>query len=93
MSLIKNEFPLLSLSIMKGVMRHIKKCGFAYIKALPDRRSEYAIGHSIRRGQICLFGGTIEFFLSEKRKAAKQTGAFTQRIEEIGESYGDEHSS
>lgn len=92
MSLIKNEFPLLSPSIMKGVMRH-QKCGFAYIKALPDRRSEYAIGHSIRRGQICLSGGTIELFLSEKRKAAKKTGAFTQRIEEIGESYGDEHSS
>ena len=53
----------------------------------------YAIGHSIRRGQICLFGGTIELFLSEKRKAAKNTGALTQRIEEIGESYGDEHSS
>lgn len=77
---------------MKGVMRH-QKCGFAYIQALPDRRSEYAIGHSIRRGQICLFGGTIELILSEKRKAAKKTGAFTQRIEEIGESYGDEHSS
>ena len=34
----------------------------------------YAIGHSIRRGQICLFGGTIELILSEKRKAAKKNG-------------------
>jgi len=34
----------------------------------------YAIGHSIRRGQICLFGGTIELILSRKRKAAKKDG-------------------
>ena len=59
---------------MKGGDATHKKCGFAYIKALPDRRSEYAIGHSIRRGQICLFGGTIELILSRKRKAAKKDG-------------------
>lgn len=67
---------------MKGVMRHIK-CGFAYIKALPDRRSEYAIGHSIRRGQICLSGGTIELILSKKRKAAKKDGRVHTKNEEM----------
>ena len=43
----------------------------------------YAIGHSIRRGQFSLRGGTIDIILSAKRKYAKKTGAFTQKIEEM----------
>ena len=44
----------------------------------------YAIGHSIRRGQICLFGGTIELILSRKRKAAKKDGRVHTKNEEMG---------
>lgn len=61
-----------------------KKCGFAYIKALPDRRSECAVRHGIRRGQICLSGGMIELFLSEKRKATKKDGRVYAKTEEMG---------
>lgn len=34
----------------------------------------YAIGHSIRRGQFSLRGGTVDNILSKKRKTAKKDG-------------------
>ena len=92
MSLIKNEFPLLSPSIMKGVMRH-QKCGFAYIKALPDRRSDMLSDIASGAVNSALSVVRLLFFFLKNAKPRKKTGAFTQRIEEIGESYGDEHSS
>ena len=58
---------------MKGVMRHTKVRVCVH-KGTAGQTVGYAIGHSIRRGQICLFGGTIELILSRKRKAAKKDG-------------------
>lgn len=59
---------------MKGVMRHIKKCGFAYIKALPDRRSDMLSDIASGAGKSAFSEGTIELILSRKRKAAKKDG-------------------
>ena len=92
MSLIKNEFPLLSPSIMKGVMRH-QKCGFAYIKALPDRRSDMLSDIASGAGKSAFSEERLNLFFPANAKPRKKTGAFTQKSEEIGESYGDEHSS
>ena len=93
MSLIKNEFPLLSPSIMKGVMRHIKNAGLrTYRHCRTDGRnmlSAIAFG----AGKSAFSEERLNFFFLKNAKPRKKTGAFTQRIEEIGESYGDEHSS
>ena len=78
---------------MKGVMRHIKKCRLAYIKALPDRRSDMLSDIASGAGKSAFSEERLNLFFLKNAKPRKKTGAFTQRIEEIGESYGDEHSS
>ena len=67
---------------MKGDDATHKKCGFAYIKALPNRRSECTdmasdAGNSVF-GEVRL----IIFFL-KNAKPRKKTGAFTQKNEEM----------
>ena len=83
MSLIKNEFPLLSPSIMKGGDATHKKCGFAYIKALLDRRSDMLSDIASGAGKSAFSEERLNLFFPANAKPRKKTGAFTQKTEEM----------
>ena len=68
---------------MKGVMLHIKKCGFAYITALPDRRSDMLSDIASGAGKSAFSEERLNLFFPANAKPRKKTGAFTQKNKEM----------
>ena len=80
MSLIKNEFPLLSPSIMKGVMRHIKNAGLrTYRHCRTDGRnmlSAIAFG----AGKSAFSEERLNFFFLKNAKPRKKRARLRKEL-------------